>query len=102
MLETSDRLNKPIWITETGVSPKSDGLANLVTKTSGEQDNYNVTSLAMTAMIKTLGRFGQIIGFNWWSTQEPFNLAPEDGATSETIAINTWKKLKGEMLDEQK
>lgn len=96
-LQLADKFGKPIWLTETGVMPKPDGLATLLSRQTSAADNYSIVAAAMRTMAHTLGRMGPIIGINWWHAQAPFNLAPEDGKTVTTAAQNTWKSLIEEM-----
>lgn len=96
-LQMADKFGKPIWLTETGVMPKPDGLATLLSKQTSAIDNYSIVAAAMRTMAHTLGRMGPVIGINWWHAQEPFNPAPEDGKTNTTEAQNTWKSLIEEM-----
>lgn len=100
-LQMSDTFRKPIWITETGVMPKPDGLATLISQQSSSADDYTVVAAAMSTMAHTLGRMGPVCGLSWWSSQSPFNPAPEDGKTTGTDAQNVWKALVEEMyIDE--
>lgn len=95
-MEMSRKYNKPIWITETGVMPKPDGLAQLISN-SGASDIYDVPAAAMNAFVHTIGQMGPVVGINWWHAQSPFNLAPENGDGSTTVAMQAWANLLKEV-----
>lgn len=95
-MEMARKYNKPIWITETGVMPKPDGLAQLISN-SGASDIYDVPAAAMNAFVHTIGQMGPVVGINWWHAQSPFNLAPEDGDGSTTVAMQAWANLLKEV-----
>lgn len=96
-LATAEKFSKPIWLTETGIMPKPDGLATLLSQQTSAVDNYSIIAAAMRTMAHTLGRMGPVIGISWWHAQEPFNPAPEDGKTTTTAAQLAWKSLVEEM-----
>lgn len=95
-MEMARKYDKPIWITETGVMPKPDGLAQLISN-SGASDIYDVPAAAMNAFVHTIGQMGPVVGINWWHAQSPFNLAPENGDGSTTVAMQAWANLLKEV-----
>ncbi|MDB8873766.1 BppU family phage baseplate upper protein [Pediococcus acidilactici] len=95
-MEMARKYDKPIWITETGVMPKPDGLAQLISN-SGASDIYDVPAAAMNAFVHTIGQMGPVVGINWWHAQSPFNLAPENGDGSITVAMQAWANLLKEV-----
>lgn len=96
--EIASKYGKPIWFTETGVMPKNDGLAHLITDLSSQPDNYLIIATAMEVFVKTMGVAPEVIGINWWHAQEPFNLAPYRSSDNTlTAAEIEWQKLIKEM-----
>ncbi|WP_318766576.1 glycoside hydrolase family 113 [Lactiplantibacillus carotarum] len=96
-LGVSQKYGKPIWFTETGIEPKPDGLAHLVSSSTAD-DNYSITAAVLNAFVHSVGQMGPVVGINWWHAQAPFNLGPEGNSAVLTAATSAWQNLQKEVL----
>lgn len=83
MREINRYFNKPIFITEVGVMPQSDGLVTLIGKYTGQTpQNFHVPALAMEAAFAGwMKDLDFVIGFAWWHVREPFEFFDENSST---------------------
>lgn len=90
----SQKYQKPIWFTETGVMPQTDGLNQLLTEHSQDNEMYEISAAALRVFFNNLVPNAEVVGISWWHGQEPFNLAPIDTSSAKTIAEQTWQMLE--------
>lgn len=82
--------NRPIFITEVGVMPQTDGLVTLIGKYTGQTpQNFHVPALAMEAAFSGwMKDLEYVVGFAWWHIREPFEFFDENSsATSEAEQV---------------
>lgn len=78
---------KLIFITETGVTPYSDGLARLVS-INQENLNFDAQAAAYKATFEAIAQNANIIGLSIWNTNAPFNFY-NDATTTKSEQVLT-------------
>lgn len=78
--EYYDEYHKPIFVTETGLMPYTDGLARLISSyinTSGNE-NYDAQAIGYKAALEAIAKDSHIIGVSIWHASKPFSFISKD------------------------
>lgn len=94
--QLAETLNKPIYFTETGIMPTTDGLNQLLT-TQTTTNFYEAQSAMLEAFWSTIAPSKNVVGINYWHAQEPFNITDLNNNIT-SVAELTWIKLQEEYL----
>ncbi|MDB8867689.1 BppU family phage baseplate upper protein [Pediococcus acidilactici] len=81
-----DRYQKPIYITETGLTPYDDGLSRLVSDYNGTDHAYNFDAQAIgyKAAFEAMALNSHIIGVAIWHASKPFSFVDENNVNKVT------------------
>lgn len=94
--EYYDEYHKPIFVTETGLMPYSDGLAHLISSyinTDGNE-NYDAQAIGYKAALEAIAKDSHIIGVSIWHASKPFSFISKDVntvTTSEKVLTQYFK-----------
>lgn len=89
----ANTFNKKIFITETGLMPKNDGLIKPYDQAStSNPTTYDGTALAIRAVFDGLCQNDNVLGFSWWHVNPPFDYFNDDEVTSAEQMMHDYLK----------